>query len=178
VGVGIGNPTAGARAAVPTRIHSHVVQLLIVAFRHRFSHALHVAARTLEQAVQILACRLLYRSGAALEAAKIRGKVRLEVLQREATSADRLVSVKVGSAIYNSMNELGNSIIEHLGTGQKHMIENQSDKVELSYSQSRQDVRASSFSLGWFAPQGYGISRVLPLSRTAFTMRSTQPWPE
>jgi hypothetical protein len=26
--------------------------------------------------------------------------------------------------------------------------------------------------------QGYEISRVLPLSRTAFTMRSTQPWPE
>jgi hypothetical protein len=52
-----------------------VVEPLVLATRHGFGHLLQVAPTALEQAVQIEACRVFDRTGAALKASKVGDEV-------------------------------------------------------------------------------------------------------
>ena len=66
--IGVGNQLPAYAAAIPCRFTQHVVEPLVLATRHGFGHLLQVAPLALEQAVQILAGRVLDRANPALEA--------------------------------------------------------------------------------------------------------------
>jgi hypothetical protein len=80
MGIGIDHQLPTHPLPIPIGFAQHVMQWLIAAVGYGFRHALHVTARALEQPVQLLACRVFYRTGPALKAMEIGREVRIEVL--------------------------------------------------------------------------------------------------
>ncbi len=79
--VGSGDQLPSRPAAIPFGFAQHVMQLLAAELGHGFVHTFHLAARTLEQTMQIPPRRVLQRARAALKAAKMRREVGIEVRQ-------------------------------------------------------------------------------------------------
>lgn len=91
MGIGIGNQLPTHATAIPGRLAQQVKKPLALAIRHRLGHLLQVTPPTLEQPMQVKACRALDRAGEPQEGGMVGREVAFDMRERSGDQRGNVV---------------------------------------------------------------------------------------